>query len=186
MDNKIFNNYLQNRYQEQISYYDKNAGTNKKRYQGFQWVLIILSALTPIFAALGNDHNNFQVPVVIISAIVAILTTALKTFNYHEMWISYRNTSEMLKSEFYYYTFAVGPYADKTIERESLFVARIEGILDKEHKSWPATVKIHDDQMGTGSKAPETQADEESDANQSNGKGDDSNSDAPDTDSSKK
>lgn len=144
MDKEIFNDYVENRYKDQMSYYSKAAGKNQKKYKQFQWVLIIFSALTPILAAFDGKWVSLQIPVVLISAIVAILTAGLKTFQYQEMWVNYRATNELLKPEIYYYNFGVGPYAEEGIDKETLFVSRVETILDKEHINWPVVKKLHE------------------------------------------
>lgn len=71
------------------------------------------------------------------SAVVAILTSGLKTFQYQELWVSYRVTQELLKPEIYYYQFNVHGY-ENAPNKESFFVENIERILDTEHKGWPA------------------------------------------------
>jgi len=86
--------------------------------------------------------------VVIVSAVVAILTTGLKTFNYQELWITYRATYEKLKPEIYYHDFAAGPYTATDIDRESLFVTRVEAILGAEHSQWPPAKKLQEEQAG--------------------------------------
>ena len=144
MDNDTFKDYVENRYKDQLSYYSKAADKNQKKYKQFQWVLIILSALTPILAAFFDRWPDLQIPVVIISAIVAIITAGLKTFQYQEMWVNYRATNELLKPEIYYYNFSVGPYAEEGVDKETLFVSRVERILDKEHINWPVVKKLHE------------------------------------------
>lgn len=155
MDKAAFDTYLQERYNNQMTYYSNAAGKNQKKYRRFQWILIVLSALTPVLAALsgrpinigGVAHNwDLQIFVVIISAIVAILTTGLKTFNYQELWITYRTTYEKLKPEIYYYNFSIGPYSGTMVDKESLFVTRIEAMLDAEHNQWPAATRQQNDQ----------------------------------------
>ncbi|HVG16462.1 MAG TPA: DUF4231 domain-containing protein [Chitinophagaceae bacterium] len=159
MDKATFDTYLQERYNDQMTYYSNAAGKNQKKYRRFQWILIILSALTPVLAALsgrpitlgGVVHNwDLQIFVVLISAIVAILTTGLKTFNYQELWITYRTTYEKLKPEIYYYNFSIGPYSGSEVDKESLFVTRIEAMLDAEHNQWPAATKQQNDQGKAG------------------------------------
>ena len=145
MEKEIFKEYVENRYKDQMSYYSKAAGRNQKKYKQFQWVLIILSALTPVLAAFIGKWPELQIPVVIISAIVAIITAGLKTFQYQEMWINYRATDELLKPEIYYYNFGVGPYSEQGIDKETLFVSRVETILDKEHINWPVAKKLHEE-----------------------------------------
>ena len=108
MDKEAFDNYLAERYQKQMEYYSKASAKNQRRYKFFQWLLIVLSALTPVFAALNNSKEleallpaffKINIIVVVVSSIVAILTTGLKTFNYHELWVTYRSTYEKLKPE---------------------------------------------------------------------------------------
>lgn len=149
MDKVSFDDYLENRYKKQMEYYSKNAAKNQKRYKKFQWTLIILSALTPVLAALNGTiiisngqetayHSQvLQVSLLIVSSIVAILTTGLKTFQYQELWVKYRTAYEQLKPEIYYYEFNVLPYNASGVDKELLFVTRVEGILDKEHIQWP-------------------------------------------------
>jgi len=60
------------------------------------------------------------------------------------MWVNYRATNELLKPEIYYYNFSVGPYAEEGIDKETLFVSRVETILDKEHINWPVVKKLHE------------------------------------------
>lgn len=144
MDSETFKEYLKTRYFDQLEYYEKSSGRNQKKYKNFQWVLIILSALTPVLAAL-NDDFKLQFLVVIVSAVVAILTTGLKTFQYQELWANYRATCEQLKPEIHYYNFSVGPYGVAGVDKEVLFISRVETILDKERQGWPPAKKIRDD-----------------------------------------
>ncbi|MEP7141711.1 MAG: DUF4231 domain-containing protein [Ferruginibacter sp.] len=154
MDTTTFDKYLQERYYDQMKYYESASLKNQKKYRLFQWILIILSALAPVLAALnainpGTDKTVTvisSVTVVIISSIVAILTTGLKTFNYLELWVNYRSTYEKLKPEIYYYNFNIGPYGAPDIDKESLFVTRVEAMLDAEHSQWPPATKSQENQ----------------------------------------
>lgn len=144
--------YIQERYKNQMEYYRNASAKNQRNYKRYQWVLIILTAMTPVLTALStftagpSDVPYLKIIIIIISSIVAILTTGLKTFNYHELWVIYRSNYEKLKPEIYYYNFNVGPYSGKNIDKDSIFVARIEAILDLEHKQWPPTKTIKEDQ----------------------------------------
>jgi hypothetical protein len=148
---------VQERYLPQMQYYSSTSAKNQGKYNKFQWILIILSALTPVFAALGSFKpdligsidlkSTLNLMVIIVSVIVAILTTGLKTFNYQELWASYRSTYELLKPEIHYYNFNVGPYGTTGVDKESLFVTRVEGILNSEHINWPPAEKNTDQKM---------------------------------------
>jgi hypothetical protein len=144
MDKAAFDDYVANRYQDQLNYYEATSERNQKKYKRFQWILIVLTALTPVFAALKTiKWGDFVVPVdlsvlvLLTSTIVAILTTGLKTFNHQELWIVSRTTREMLKPELYYYNFNIGDYGTPGVDKESVFVTRVEAILGGEHKQWP-------------------------------------------------
>lgn len=158
MDKANFENYLAERYEKQLTYYNESAALNQRKYKRFQWVLIILSALTPVLAALNGIRLdsaanapviNLNILVVIVSGTVAILTTGLKTFNYQELWVNYRSTYEKLKPEIYYYNFNIGPYATTDIDKQSLFVTRIEAMLDMEHTQWPPAKKLSENRDST-------------------------------------
>jgi hypothetical protein len=146
MDKAVFDDYVKSRYYDQMKFYDDSAIKNQKKYKQFQWILIILSAITPVLVALIDKCPQLQIFVVIISAVVAILTTGLKTFSYQELWITYRATFEKLKPEIYYHNFGAGPYAATDIDRESLFVTRVEAILGAEHSQWPPAKKLQEEQ----------------------------------------
>ena len=138
MDPKVFADYLENRYEDQISYYEKASAKNQKKYKNYQWLLIILSTITTILAALPSpDRFELKYFIVITAGLVTILSSALKTFQYQELWVSYRSTIEQLRPELFYYKFNVGDYGQADIDKETLFVTRIEGILGKERESWP-------------------------------------------------
>lgn len=146
MDTKDFEEYLSKRYFDQIDYYEKASGKNKKKYKNFQWILIIFSTLTTILAALPASIGSIDLKYIVVAtaAIVTILTAGLKTFQYQELWVNYRSTIEQLKPEIYYYKFNVGDYGQEGVDKETMFVSRIEQILNKEHDVWPVAKKIKD------------------------------------------
>lgn len=145
MDSATFAKYLTERYQDQLNYYEGASGKNQRKYKYFQWALIIFSTLTTILVALPKPEKfDTQYVIVGTAAIVTILTSALKTFQYQELWVTYRSTIERLKPEIYYYTFNVGDYGQSGVDKETLFVTRVEGILGKEHDAWPIYKQLMD------------------------------------------
>ena len=134
MDAEDFQKYLKERYEDQTNWYDKKSILNQKMYRRFQWTVIILSAVTPVLVAIEATRW----PAVVISALVAIGTTALKTFKYQENWINYRTTCETLRKEIYFYNACMGNYRDVE-DREVLFVERIESLISRENTMWLTT-----------------------------------------------
>ena len=158
MDKVIFDEYVENRYKPQMEYYKNASSKNQRNYKRLQWVLIILSALTPVLAALNGiswvheakiytlGSQLVLILLVVIASVVAILTTGLKTFRYQDLWVTYRTTYEQLKPEIYYYEFNVGQYSTANVDKESVFVSRVEAILNTEHTQWQPIIKLHEEQ----------------------------------------
>ena len=144
MDTNTFNEYLEKRYQGQMDFYSKASARTQKKYKNFQWTLIILSTLTTIMAALPRDQFDLHYAVVVSAAVVTIITSALKTFQYQELWVNYRATNEQLKPEIYYYHFNVGDYGKEGADKASIFIKHVEAILSKEHDGWPVTKKLRE------------------------------------------
>lgn len=132
-----FSDYFKNRYESQKAYYSKSSAINKKKFQRWQLVLIILSALAPVFSSLKlHCPELFTYISIIVSSLVAILSSVMKIFHYHENWIKFRSTLEKLKAEEYFYHFKIGQYSQANVDADKLFVTRIETILGNEHTDW--------------------------------------------------
>ncbi len=142
MEASAFKSYLTDRYQDQISWYQRKAATNKSRYQIFQWTVIVLSAIVPVLVALPIKYQveYHQLLTIVVSVFLAIGTAGVKAFKFQENWINYRSTSERLIQEKYYYEGNVGEYSE-TGDKESLFVKRVEALLAGESSQWVSTQK---------------------------------------------
>ncbi|MCP4545704.1 MAG: DUF4231 domain-containing protein [bacterium] len=133
MDQHKFDTYLERRYEDQIKWYDNRAARYKKLYNFFQWIVIILAVILPVL--ISTAPERYQFVSVVVSVILAISTTGLKTFKFQENWLNYRTTAETLKKEIYYYDAEVHDYAH-TEDKEGLFVKRIESFISKENTMW--------------------------------------------------
>jgi len=136
MEDSEFEKYLKERYEDQINWYDKKSIWNQKMYKRFQGIVIVLSVITPVLVAMRIEKTHWLV--VIVSALVAIGTTSLKTFKYQENWINYRTTCETLRKEIHFYNVGVGEYKDIN-NREALFVERVEALISRENTMWLTT-----------------------------------------------
>ncbi len=136
MEKEDFQNYLKERYEDQINWYDKKSMWNQKMYRYFQWSVIILATITPVLVATVPDKTRWLT--VTISALVAIGTSILKTFKYQENWINYRTTCETLRKEIHFYKAGLGDYRGSE-DREALFVERVESLISRENTMWLTT-----------------------------------------------
>lgn len=133
MNQEDFDQYLNNRYQEAVSWYDKKAVWNKRVYYCFQITIIVIAATTPIFAVL-----EFRWPATISAALVAIATGIVKFMKLDENWLNYRTICETLKKEPYLMRAELGDYASCT-NKEKLFVDRVESLISRENTLWLST-----------------------------------------------
>lgn len=138
MDSKEFEKFLTERYNDQVNWYDNKAGYNQKMYKRFQWIVIVLSASTPVLVAINDSYLHWIA--IAISSLVAILTTALKTFRYQEHWLNYRTTCETLRKEKIYYDTDTGPY-DGVKDKDKAFVERVEALISQENTTWLSTAQ---------------------------------------------
>ena len=128
-----FEKYLEERYYPEIKWYDMKAISNQKIYKILQWIVIILAAVTPVLVAIGGTWERWVA--VVISAIVAIGTSVLKTFKYQENWINYRTTCETLRKEIHYYNASINDYATSN-DPMALFIERVEALISRENTLW--------------------------------------------------
>lgn len=150
MDATTFNKYTDERYTDQLRWYDSAAQKNHRWYWWFQLAVILFSALTPIL--IGIDWSEtltvkwFKAVPITTSVIATILAASLKTFKLEENWHRYRANCELLKHERYLFDAGRGDYTNKSVEdQRSLFVEKIEAILARENQLWLSTVKTKED-----------------------------------------
>ena len=136
MDKEAFDNYLKERYNDQMEWYASKARFNKSRYQNIQILIIIFSVITPVL--IGFNYEIFRYISIILTILIAIFSGALKLYKYNENWMNYRTTRENLKKEKYYYDFKINEYS-LVNDPEELFVKRVEGLISRENIYWVST-----------------------------------------------
>jgi hypothetical protein len=152
MDQDAFSQYLKDRYEDQIDWYDRKAARNQTIYRWMQWTLIVLAAITPILIELDLKPLGWLQWATLTSAIVAILTAGMKTFKYQENWINYRTTCETLRKERYFYDAGLGDYGTEK-DKEAIFVERVESLISRENTMWVSTHKAEPKSEKPGTQA---------------------------------
>ena len=131
MTDEEFKSYIDDRYQDQVKWYNRKARINQWIYHRMQWTIVILAVMTPVLMVFvlakdlpaGLDH----LPAVT-SVAVAILIAA--QFMYQGNWNHYRSTCEALQREKHLYDAQLRDYrAASEKERRSVFVERVEDLL---------------------------------------------------------
>lgn len=135
--------YMVQRVEDQISWYDKKSRWNQKWYKRLRMLEITVAVLIPLFAGLLSISNIYTKLLIGISGvIVAVVASTLNLYKFQENWIEYRATTEMLRHEKYLYLTHSGPDAEKV--SFSTFVERIESLISKENTNWAQYIKNED------------------------------------------
>lgn len=134
------NEYISSRVDNQINWYDKKSKTAQKMYKIFQTIEIVMAAIIPLLS--GYTTVNAIIPVIIgtLGAAIAIIEAITKLNKYHENWIQYRATCEMLKYHKHLYLTQTYPYNPSEETVANTFVRNIEDIISSENSQWKINV----------------------------------------------
>jgi len=144
MNDVTISDYINNRYAEQLDWYDKKSILNKWLTYLLQIPVLVLAAVTPILAAL-----EYTTITIISSAFVAAGLAVLSFCKFEGLWHTYRTTCETLKKEKVHYDMLTDVY-DKAENPDKLLVERVESIISREHTRWVETVAKTEKKNNTG------------------------------------
>lgn len=147
MTDEQFDEYLKERYRDQIDYYGAKAGRNKRMYNWFQWSVIIVSSLLPVLVVSINE--KYKLVAAGLSVVLAIGTSALKAFKFQENWLNYRQLAETLKQEKYFYDADIGGYATAA-DKRGMFVDHVESLISRENAIWTNVHQQKDEPANEG------------------------------------
>lgn len=134
-------NYLENRVNQYISWYDEKAIKTKRKYLRARVVAAVGAVIVPI---VGNTELQLTVLTLtldvsrllltIVSFSVAILITLEGILHYREQWQNYRSTEQFLQTQRTLFENKVGDYSE--LDENAAFkelVARVEGAIAEEN-----------------------------------------------------
>lgn len=128
--------YIKNRVDDQIKWYGKKSKYCQNMYKGLQIVEIILASLIPLLSAYSEKSVNIAFFIGLCGAIIAIIESITKLCKYHENWIQYRTTCELLKYQKHLYLTKSYPYSNGHETIENIFIKNIENIISSENNQW--------------------------------------------------
>lgn len=126
--------YLKDRVDDQIAWYEKKSGQNKKNYHRAKVIEVVLAVLLPFISGFDNIYGIEVITIAgFIGVIIAIISGVSVLYKHHDKWIEYRTTVETLKQERYMFVTNSGPYKEKNFQA---FVERFESIISNENSNW--------------------------------------------------
>lgn len=136
--------YMKTRVDDQILWYDHKSLHCQKIYKICQTIEIIIAALIPLLSGYSGTHISIAIIIGIMGAVIAIIESITKLFKWHENWIEYRTTCELLRYQKYLYLTKSAPYNTKPETIDNIFVRNIENIISSENNKWK-NINLHED-----------------------------------------
>ena len=128
--------YLEKRVDDQINWYDQKSKDAQKWYKRLQKAEIILASLIPLLSGYVASNKCIAFVVGLFGAVIAVIESISKLNKYHENWIQYRSTCEMLRYQKHLYLIGSAPYNNQDETIENIFVRNIENIISSENNQW--------------------------------------------------
>ena len=130
--------YLKDRLDNQIEWYNHKSSINKKRYNTLRFGVILISVCIPFLTGLITDETNWlKIAVGIGGVLIALFEGASSLYKFQENWLTYRMTAEQLQREKLFFLTKSGPYQRNNSLQ--ILVARAEAIMSTENETWVKT-----------------------------------------------
>ena len=127
--------YLKNRLDDQIDWYDRKSVQNQKWFKRLQVTSIIAAASIPFLSGYITETSLvLKISTGVLGLLVAAITAVLGLYKFQENWLEFRTTCETLKHEKYLFLTGTDPYDSE--HSFQLLVQRVEGLISKENTNW--------------------------------------------------
>ena len=127
--------YIKYRLDDQINWYDNKAASAQRWYKVYQVAELIIAALIPLLSGYAASSTLIAVIIGVGGALISLIEGLCKLFRFHENWIEYRSTCELLRHEKYLYQMKAFPYC-KEESYEQMFVKNVESLISAESSKW--------------------------------------------------
>jgi NADH:ubiquinone oxidoreductase subunit 4 (subunit M) len=133
--------YLEQRLDDQLDWYDRKSSWNQKWYKRLQLILLVAAATIPFLSGFATEVpvaesgvHWVNIAIGLLGVIMTAIAAALGLYNFQENWIKYRTTSESLQKEKYKFLTGVSPYDGDNAFK--ILVEHVEGLISKENTDW--------------------------------------------------
>lgn len=131
--------YIEQRLLNQIIWYDESAIKKQNMYKKLTVITIIFTAVIPVLSLFTNFKYGFwaTILITILSTSSSAILSIINLCEYHNLWVEYRASCEMLKSILHKYFMESKEYnsSDKK-EILNLLISSCEEYMTKEFQTW--------------------------------------------------
>lgn len=131
------NEYMKERVDNQIEYFDEESIKNRKYYFSLSKAKIIVSALITFISLVFGEKTFVSIIIGLLSSLVTVTESIMNLKQYDEKWMIYRLTNEALKREKYLYEMSAGCYENLHNNLKNIkFTRNIESIIATSNDDW--------------------------------------------------
>lgn len=130
------NEYMEERVDNQINWYDEKSIHCQKMYKIVQSIEIVLASLIPLLSAYTKYNIIIAILVGVLGSCIAIIESVTKLYKWHENWIEYRTTCELLRYQKHLFITKSFPYNSEPESIDNIFIKNIENIISSENNKW--------------------------------------------------
>jgi hypothetical protein len=98
--------YIEQRLNDQLNWYDRKSSWNQKWYKRLQVILLVAAAIIPFLSGYISEVPSpesslpwVKIVIGLLGVGIAAIAAVLGLYNFQENWIKYRTTCESLKKE---------------------------------------------------------------------------------------
>ena len=133
--------YLTERLDDQLNWYDSKSQSNQHRYKTLRITEIVCAALIPFLSVLSYRFGWITATITgLLGISIAICTGINSLYKFHENWIQYRTTAEQLKHEKNLYLTHARPY--NSTNRFEILVLHVESLISRENSNWSQVMSL--------------------------------------------
>jgi hypothetical protein len=128
--------YMKQRVEDQINWYDRKSGVNKTWFKWLSIVEVISASIIPFLAGYAGDCLSIKLIIGFLGALIAVIASIKGLLQLQKNWIDYRTTCESLKKEKFLFLTGTDPYGNDTEHAFKVLVQRVEALISKENTDW--------------------------------------------------
>jgi hypothetical protein len=144
LENMDAQEYIQQRVDDQLNWFEKKSAWNQSRYKWLRTGTIAASVSIPVLSGMIAQFSWLTYVVGALGAMVALIEGILSLNKYQDNWVHYRSTAEALKREKLLFQTRSGLY-QKAQDPFHLLVSQVETILQSENQAWRESTTKEED-----------------------------------------
>ena len=137
--NPDISDYIKNRLEPQINWYNNKATDNMYRYNVLQILTLVTSSAISIVNVISDLNLIIRILSAVLGGTIAAATGIIQLTKAQETWLLYRSTAETLMKEYNLYMLKAGDYSQQQQQqnltddkRNELFIERCESLMSTE------------------------------------------------------